>query len=117
MKKVENETYKRYPRRVLDKHSITIPEASLSVRTLIDRTAKGKPVNARLSKHVPLPDDGTIQDDFETGTEEIIDIVDAVEYSDKIRDELAYIEKQKEEERKKQIELETPSTDAPFKDA
>lgn len=110
MKKVETEIYKRFPRRKLDKHSITLPEASLSVRTLIDRTAEGKPVNARLSKHIPLPDDGIVLDDFETGTEEITDIVDAVEFSDKIRNELSYIEKQKEEARQQEIGVEVPKT-------
>ena len=104
----KKEIYKRRPRRVLDKTNITIPEASLSIRTLIDRTSKGVPVNARLSKHVPLPADGEILDDWDTGTEEIIDVVDAVEHADKIKRDLAYVVKKKEEERQKALGAEEP---------
>ena len=110
MKKTEKESYKRFPRRKLDKFSLTIPEASLSVRTLIDRTSKGLPVNARLSKHIPLPADGMIDDDWETGTEEILDVVDAEAHADKIRKELAYIENKKEEARQQEIGSEVPKT-------
>lgn len=108
MNKVEK--YVRKPRRKLDTFSLTIPEASLSVRTLIDRTAKGLPINARLSKHIPLPADGLLPDDFETGTEEILDVTDAVEHSEKIRKELEYIQKKKEEARQQEIGAEVPKT-------
>lgn len=110
MKNIEKETYKRYPRRKLDPRGITIPESSLNIRVLIDRTAKGLPVNARLSKHVPLPDDGMIDDDFETGTEEILDVTDAVEHADKIRKELEYVAKKKEEALQQEIGAEVPKT-------
>ncbi len=95
MEKTEKQ-YKRHPRRVMSKHSYTIPDASLSVRVLIDRTAKGLPVNAKLSKHIPLPPDGELMNDFDTGTEDICDVTDAVAYVDKIKAEQKYIAEQKQ---------------------
>lgn len=107
----KNENYTRRRRRVLDKRSYTIPDASLSVRTLIDRTARGLPVNAKLSKHVPLPADGGIMDDFTTGTEEITDVTDAVHYADKIRAEMKHVADEREKARKEAIEA--PQTAPP----
>lgn len=104
MKKTEN-TYRRYPRRDLSKVDICVPEQSLSIRTLINRVSKGQPINAKLNKHIPLPDDGHDINDYETGTEEIVDVTDAEAYASKIRAQQAYIAKQKEEEFKKQSEL------------
>lgn len=100
----KNDKYIRRPRRKLDNHSYTIPDASLSVRTLIDRTSRGLPVNARLSKHVPLPQDGGILDDFTSGTEEILDVTDAVQHADKIRAEMKHVAEEREKARKEAIE-------------
>ena len=102
--KKEKSVYKRYPRRNLSGGSITTPDASLSVRYLIDRTAKGLPVNARLSKHIPLPPDGMLLDDFETGIEEILDVTDAQAFADKLQAQAKYIADEKEKARKQAIE-------------
>lgn len=110
MEKIEKT---RRPRRKLDTRSMTIPEASLSIRVLIDRTSKGLPVNARLSKHIPLPADGELMDDYETGTEEILDVTDAVEYADKIRANMQHIADEKEKARKAALEATDPAPVAP----
>ena len=92
----KKDTYVRKPRRKLDTKSITIPDCSLSARVLIDRCAKGLPVNAKMSKHIPLPNDGMVEDDWETGTEEILDVSDAVAFQDKIIAQQKYIQEQKQ---------------------
>lgn len=107
----KKEIYKRFPRRKLDNRSITIPDASLSARVLIDRCAKGLPVNARMSRHIPLPIDGMDRNDFETGTEEILDVSDAVAFEAELLKKQAYIAKKKEEALKAEIgskDLEQP---------
>ena len=100
----KKDTYIRKPRRKLDTKSITIPDCSLSARVLIDRCAKGLPVNAKMSKHIPLPADGNIDDDWDTGTEEILDVTDAVAFHDKLIAEQKYIQEQKEKARQEAIE-------------
>lgn len=99
----KKDIFSRFPRRKISKETRTIPDASLSIRTLIDRTAKGLPVNAKLSRHIPLPQDGMILDDFETGTEEILDVTDAVEYVDTIRKQQQYIAEEKEKARQEMM--------------
>lgn len=100
----KNELFSRRPRRKLDGRSITTPDCSLSIRVLIDRTAKGLPVNARLSKHIALPPDGELLDDFSTGTEEILDVTDAMEHADKIKAEMKHIADEKEKAMQQAIE-------------
>lgn len=56
--------------------SITKPFMTTSLRSIIDRTSQGLPINSRIAKHEPLPPDGEDLDDFETGTEEYLDHVD-----------------------------------------
>ena len=72
------------------------PCSSVSLRTIIDRSTKGLPINAKLPEHQPLPPDGDNMDDWNTGTEEIIDLVDAQQASEKVK---AYYD---EQEKKKQ---------------
>ena len=87
--------YKRFPRRNFSGHGIAVPDLSLSPRVLLDRISKGLPVNARLSKHIPLPPDGDDINDFTTGIEEITDVTEAVTVIDKIREQQKYIEDEK----------------------
>ena len=105
----KEKVYRRYPRRVLSKVDYTVPDASLSVRVLIDRMSKGLPVNAKFSKHVPLPPDGDDLNDFEMGTEEITDVTEAVSFIDKIKAEQKYVQEQKQ----KAIDEASGKTDAP----
>lgn len=107
----KNELFARRPRRKLDSRSITIPDSSLSIRVLIDRTAKGLPVNARMSKHISLPPDGELLDDFTTGTEEILDVTDAMEHADKIKAEMKHIAEEKEKAMQQAAEAPTTAPD------
>ena len=107
--KVKEKVYNRYPRRVLSSKDYALPDASLSVRVLIDRVSKGLPVNAKLSKHIPLPPDGDDMNDFEIGSEEVTDVTEAVGLIDKIKADQKYIEEQK----RKAIEKESGKTDVP----
>ena len=86
--------------------SLFKPNATTSLRVLLDRAVKGLPVNARMSEHVPLPPDGDDLEDFDRGTEEILDLVDAQAISDRYEDYMAEQEKKKEEERKKRLDEE-----------
>lgn len=84
--------------------SLHVPNACTPLRVILDRAVKGLPVNARVSEHVPLPPDGMDMDDFERGTDEILDLVDAQNVSERVE---AYNEEQKkkqEEEKKRKEE-------------
>lgn len=113
-KKVEQKAipqgYVRHPRRVLDSKDYCTPECSLSIRTLINRSAQGLPINAKISQHVPLPPDGEDLNDFETGTEEILDVTDAVEHIEKLNADIKHI---REQQRKAQEEALKVTNDAP----
>ena len=97
---IKDKKYYRKPRRTFGA-SITEPNQCLNIRTIIDRLAQGKPVNTEMRQHVPLPPDGMIEDDFETGTEEITDITDAVALQDDINARIAEQNRQAEEQRER----------------
>lgn len=85
--------------------SLHVPQRTTSLRTILDRASAGLPINAKISQHVPLPDDGENLDDFETGTEEYIDLVDVQELDERIKAEEAK-KKAKQAEAKKKAEEE-----------
>ncbi len=85
--------------------SLHVPQRTTSLRTILDRASAGLPINAKISQHVPLPDDGENLDDFETGTEEYIDLVDVQELDERIKAEEAK-KKAKQAEAKKKVEEE-----------
>ena len=109
----KKDIFSRFPKRKCCGTSITIPDASLSARVLIDRVSEGKPINARMAKHIPLPPDGMIEDDFETGMEDISDVTDAVIYADKIRAEQMHIAKEKEKAIQEQLGATPPPVESP----
>lgn len=97
-------------RKFRDCHSqkpLHIPNCTTSLRSILDRTSQGLPVNTRVAKHTPLPPDGENLEDFETGTAEYLDLVDVQKLDEKQREYYAEQKrKQKEEaERKKQEEF------------
>lgn len=69
--------------------SLHVPQRTTSLRTILDRASAGLPINAKVSQHVPLPDDGSDLEDFETGTEEYIDLVDVQNLDERIKAEEA----------------------------
>lgn len=74
---------KRTIRRFGDTSLVISPREDL--RSMLDRMIDGKPVNTSVTKHEPLPPDSEIDDDnFDTGTREILDLVDAQVLSDDI---------------------------------
>ena len=84
--------------------SLFKPNACTSLRVLLDRAVKGLPVNARMSEHVPLPPDGDDLEDYDKGTDEILDLVDAQVVSERYEQYKAELEKKQEEERKKLLD-------------
>lgn len=113
MKKIKINVRTRHPRRDCSGDNITVPNQSISVRTLIDRVSQGLPINAKLRQHIPLPPDGMVADDFDTGTEEILDVTDAVAFADKIKSEQQYIAEQKQkakDEAMAKVEPEEPTS-------
>ena len=107
---LKKETTIRKPRVHRDCHSqkpLHIPNATTSLRTILDRTGAGLPVNARVAKHFPLPPDGDDMNDFEKGTEEYLDLVDVQQLDERIKAEQQkkYEEQQKKREEEKQKEL------------
>ena len=109
----KNDIFSRFPKRKCNGPSLTIPDASLSVRVLMDRVAEGKPINSKISRHVPLPPDGPVDDDFETGTEEILDVTDAVQHAEKIRAEMKYVAEEKEKALKESLGKTDPTPPDP----
>lgn len=65
--------------------SLHVPQRTTSLRTILDRASAGLPINAKVTQHVPLPDDGENLDDFDTGTEEYTDLVDVQELDERIK--------------------------------
>lgn len=107
---VKKEKTIRKPRVHRDCHSqkpLHVPNATTSLRTILDRTGSGLPVNARVAKHVPLPPDGEDMNDFEKGTEEYLDLVDVQQLDERIKAEQQkkYDEQQKKREEEKQKAL------------
>ena len=81
--------------------SLHVPHRTTSLRTILDRASAGLPINAKVSQHVPLPDDGADLEDFETGTEEYIDLVDVQNLDERIKAEKAkQVAKQAEAKKK-----------------
>lgn len=94
-----------------DCHSQTamhVPDMTVSLRTILDRANAGLPMNARVAKHEPLPPDGDNMDDFDKGTEEILDLVDAQRVSERVKKHYDDLEKERqkkvEEEKQKSFE-------------
>lgn len=114
MKKTEKLLRKRYRRDCSSQIPMHIPNCTTSLRTILDRTSAGLPVNARVAEHVPLPPDGEDMEDFETGTAEYLDLVDVMHLSDRVkafeeeqkRKQEEEIEKKKKEEFDKAVALE-----------
>lgn len=63
---------------------IVVPDQCVNIRAVLDRISQGQPINAQLRQHTPLPPDGLNMDDFDTGTEEILDLVDAQEVAERV---------------------------------
>ena len=78
------------------------PDAYVSHRTLLDRIARGQSIVNPPREHSVLPPDGDNLDDFETGTEEILDVVDA----QRIQEETERTINEAKEARKKKKEEE-----------
>lgn len=81
---IRDKKYYRKPRRTF-KQSISEPNQSIQLRTIIDRLANGLPVQTKMREHVPLPPDGELLDDFESGTEEFTDITDVVAMQEELQ--------------------------------
>lgn len=75
------------------------PNQSTSLRTILDRVNAGLPINCRVAQHTPLPPDGEDLDDFERGTEEILDLVDAQKTSEKVQQ---WYDEQKQKQQQQQ---------------
>lgn len=76
---------KRAPRRSFAQVcDLCTPDQGISLRRILDRLSQGLPCNATMKKHEPLPPDGEDLEDFDTGTEEYVDINDALPVLEKI---------------------------------
>ena len=101
-------------RRKCNKVNLCKPNQSTSLRAILDRVSMGLPINAKMAKHTPLPPDGDDMDDFDTGTEEYIDLVDVQQLDERIKEQHFKAEeaqrnardKAKEEELNKLVEAE-----------
>ncbi len=80
---------------------IVVPDQCVNIRAVLDRISQGQPINAQLRQHTPLPPDGLDMNDFDTGTEEILDLVDAQEVAERVekaQEEQAKAAKKKRDE-------------------
>lgn len=75
-----------------------------NMRQLLNRIARGESVDKMPKEHVPLPPDGEIEDDFDTGTEEILDIVDAMAIKDAVDSKIDEYKAQQAEKAKQQAD-------------
>lgn len=81
---IRDKKYYRKPRRTFKK-SIAEPNQSIQLRTIIDRLANGLPVQTKMREHIPLPPDGELLDDFDSGTEEFTDITDVIAMQEELQ--------------------------------
>lgn len=84
-------------RRPCNNQRLFKPNQTTSLRAILNRAMSGLPINAKIARHEPLPPDGDDMEDFSTGTEEILDLVDAQEVSDTIAQRYADAEKKQRE--------------------
>lgn len=91
-------------RRNITTASLTTPEQSIDIQTLINRSVKGLPINTKLRQHQPFPPDGEDPEDFETGTEEYLDLNDVQRLSERIEDAQNKLKEQQTEKKKKDSE-------------
>ena len=75
-----------------------IPNRTTSLRKILDRASQGLPINTQMAQHEPLPPDGMDLEDFDSGTEEYLDLVDVQHLDERVK---AHHEKAEEEKRKK----------------
>ncbi len=85
-----------------------IPNRTTSLRKVLDRASQGLPINTQMAQHEPLPPDGMDLEDFDTGTEEYLDLVDVQHLDERVKahQEEAEEEKRKKVQEKKQKEFE-----------
>ena len=94
--KKEERLKRRYTVRDCSKqHYTSAPDAHRSMRSILDRIARGQNINEMPKEHHVLPPDGEDVNDFETGTEEVLDIVDAQRIADRVAEKIAKYEKDK----------------------
>ncbi len=88
-------------RRDCSKGDLCKPNQTTSLRTILDRVSQGLPINAKIAKHTPLPPDGDNMEDFDTGTEEYIDLVDVQKLDERIKAQKEEAFRKQNEEREK----------------
>lgn len=97
-------------RRPCNKVNLCKPQQSTSLRAILDRVSQGLPINAKIAKHTPLPPDGDDLEDFDTGTDEYLDLVDIQHLNERI-------EKSKEDHEKAQQKAREDAKKKAFDDA
>lgn len=88
-------------RRPCNNQRLFKPNQTVSLRAILNRAMSGLPINAKIARHEPLPPDGDNMEDFTTGTEQILDLVDAQEISETIAQRYADAEKKQREAQEK----------------
>lgn len=105
MKKEEIEKRRKARLKVRDcgqQVSLIMPDGYKHPREIIDSMRRGTATTGTLHEHKPLPPDGENDDDFDTGTEEYLDIVDGMEAAERYNAKIAELEKQQAELQAKQ---------------
>lgn len=80
---------------------ITIPEQTVSLREVLNRTANGQPLNVKIRQHRPLPAVNPSEDDYTTDTEEITDLTDAMSVAQRVTDKMDEMRSKKQEDARK----------------
>lgn len=62
-------------------------------RRFIDAITTGESISSSMKEHTPLPPDGEAFDDWDTGTEEMLDLVDAAEMAETAQKKVAEYQK------------------------
>lgn len=109
---IRDKKYYRKPRRTFNR-SIAEPNQSIQLRTIIDRLANGLPVQTKMREHVPLPPDGELLDDFESGTEEFTDITDVVALQEELQAKFDEQAKERESKQNTMVDVTSAIASAP----
>lgn len=104
MKREERLKRRSHLRDCSKQHYTIAPDAHRSMRSILDRIARGQNISEMPREHHVLPPDGEDLEDFDTGTDEIIDIADAQRIAEEVESKMEKFRKDKEDAEKAQKE-------------
>lgn len=86
------------PKKVIRKfpEELVVEEPKQDLRMILDRMLSDEPTNSNIRYHKPLPPDGDDIVDFDTGTTQLLDLVDQQQYEEELEQHLTAQQKEQQ---------------------